>query len=649
MSGPIIFICPYKEMCDEVSKVGKELQEDVETIHALSSEAIDIVSSEKYKEAKAIVALPITCREIAEKVSIPVIAFYPTSFDLLEAFYQARSYADEISYIGFFFPALQDDLSRIEQFLGIRVHVFSYTRSEEREERVQEALQQKTKIAIVTGNQGKRAVEQCGGTAVVVPVGHFAILQALRITQQVLASKESEASQRQWLELLLNLSHDGIIATDSKGQITTFNRTAEKFLRIPAQAAMKLNVHTMEAHDPLKILLQGPEGNGSVKEDVLSLQDKHVLVHRASASDGGPNKQIIVTFRDESEIERLQRAVHRDAIRRGMVANYTFGDIIGKSKSIRTLTEYAAMYAGTDSTILMTGETGVGKEVFAQGIHNASNRRKGPFVGINCVTIPENLLESELFGYEGGSFTGARKEGKRGLFEYANGGTIFLDEIGEMPLPQQARLLRVLQEKEIRRVGGDKVFPVDVRIIAATNQNLPEEVRAKRFRQDLYYRLNVLHFHIPPLRERREDILDLVSYFIGSKAAKFGHTPAPIDDKCLGILKEYDWPGNVRQLENFIERYVVLSEKEAFTSLLRQLLLDKEEKEAPSAGASTVQASSDCLLIEIDTIANIEKQIINALLPQHGINELARRLGVSRTTIWRKLKSNGSILEHAKR
>lgn len=411
-----------------------------------------------------------------------------------------------------------------------------------------------------------------------------------------------------------------------------------------------VNVHMLESNDPLKILLQEPEENhsskGSMKEEVVTLNGRHLLVHRAFATEKGSRRQLIVTLKDENEIERLQRAVQRDAIRRGMVANYTFNDIVGRSEATSKAVEEAKIYSRTHSAVLLTGETGVGKEIFAQSIHNASHRQHGPFVGINCATIPENLLESELFGYEGGSFTGAKKEGKRGLFEYANGGTIFLDEIGEMPVQLQARLLRVLQDKkEIRRVGGDKVFPVDVRVIAATNQNLQEEVCSKRFRQDLYYRLNVLHLHILPLRERVEDIPELVTYFLSQKAAKFGVVPPRINERAIQILQEYRWPGNVRQLEGFIERYAVLSGKEDFASLLQRLVVEKGGNELLSIGVPSFQTTSKSVLVEIDTMANIEKQLINTLLPRYGIGELAKRLGISRTTIWRKLKSNGCNLE----
>ncbi len=646
MSSSILFFCPSQQTEDEVVKAAEELKQDVAVYQAWYPEALKIVQDEAHREAKAVIALPVTAKAISENTDIPVISLNPTSLDLLEAFSNARTYSNEISYIGFFFPALRDALPRIQEFLGVHIQIYSYSRPDQRDSIVRRALQENTRVAVVTGDQGRTAVEQCGGTAIVVPVSRFAILQSLRIVQQIISNKEKEENERRWLEILLDLSHDGIIATDADGKITTFNRTAETCLGINAASALGANIHEMGPDEALKSLLKIPEGDTPPKEEVVIFQAKHLLVHRALLGREQGKKQLIVTFKDESEIERLQRAVHRDAIRRGMVSTYTFNDIVGRSPAIRTSVDIARIYANTDSTIMLTGETGVGKEIFAHSIHNASHRRQGPFVSVNCSTIPENLLESELFGYESGSFTGARKEGKRGLFEYANGGTIFLDEIGEMPLPLQSRLLRVLQDKkEIRRVGGDKVIPVDVRVIAATNQELKREVEAKRFRQDLFYRLNVLMLHIPPLRERTEDMRELVEYFLAKKAVKYKKNPPPLDAGSVAILKCYNWPGNVRQLEGFIERYVVLCDRENIQTLVDQLV-EKKEAFRPEEGPS--QDLFGSLLVEGGTLADIEKKIIATLLPKYGVVDLAKRLGISRTTLWRKLneEKNFEPVEH---
>ena len=227
----------------------------------------------------------------------------------------------------------------------------------------------------------------------------------------------------------------------------------------------------------------------------------------------------VATFQPIGAIQASEQKIRLTSHKRGLIAKNTLADIAGESDPIVQAKEQAKLYAQSDSTVIIVGETGTGKEIFAQAIHNASPRARGPFVAINCAALPENLLESELFGYEGGAFTGARKEGKPGLFELAHGGTIFLDEIGEMSLAVQARLLRILEEREVMRLGGDRVIPVDVRVIAATNKDLFHKVTQKSFRQDLFYRLCVLQLRLPPLRERLEDIPHLLERFFKSWTA----------------------------------------------------------------------------------------------------------------------------------
>ena len=242
-------------------------------------------------------------------------------------------------------------------------------------------------------------------------------------------------------------------------------------------------------------------------------------------------------------------------------AKYTFRDIVGASAKLGECKKIAQRMAASSSNVLITGATGVGKELFAQSIHSASPRSRQPFVAVNCGAIVESLLESELFGYEKGAFTGANRNGKQGLFELAHKGTLFLDEIGEMPLHLQVRLLRVLQEKEVVRVGGDTVIPVDVRVIAATNKNLREEIDKGNFREDLYHRIGVVVVRVPALRERTEDIPGLVDHFVRAICAEYGLPPKPIEPKALRALQEKPWTGNIRELRNVIERLIILSDE----------------------------------------------------------------------------------------
>lgn len=320
------------------------------------------------------------------------------------------------------------------------------------------------------------------------------------------------------------------------------------------------------------------------------------------------------------EVSRLRREVHKE---------YSFHQILGKSKAIQAVFDLIRRVSDSPTNVLITGESGTGKELVAKAIHYNSDRKDAPFVPVNCAAIPEPLLESELFGHMRGAFTDAKMD-KRGLFEEAQKGTLFLDEISELPLMLQAKILRAIQEKEIRRVGANKPISVDVRIIAATNLNLTEEVKAKRFRDDLYYRLNVIELKLPPLRERREDIPLLVDAFLKKCAASRGKEVKGVSESALAMLMDYAWPGNVRELENIIERAVTLS---------------RSEKIVPEDLPPSIQGSRGDRRVLDDAaertlpLEAVEKEYILKILDKMGGNkyQAAHALGIDRKTLYRKL------------
>jgi transcriptional regulator with PAS, ATPase and Fis domain len=336
-------------------------------------------------------------------------------------------------------------------------------------------------------------------------------------------------------------------------------------------------------------------------------------------------------------------AEHKEERRKHPV-RYTFSDIRGNSDIIVSLKKQSAHIAPTDSTILIRGESGTGKEVFAQAIHATSMRKDGPFVALNCAAIPEALLESELFGYEEGSFTGAKKGGKEGRFELARGGTLFLDEIGDMPLFLQAKLLRVLQERRIERIGGTDTIPIDVRVIAATHKNLEAMIVDGRFREDLYFRLNVIPLYVPPLRNRKEDLYDLIHYFMKRCSKRLGKEQKRLSSQALKRLYDYHWPGNIREVENVVE-YIMnleIGELVTVTSLpasLREIdekIMPKLTKEPP---VETVHDNPR----EILTIDEKETELILKALQRFGRStegkkKAAASLGISIATLYRRLQ-----------
>lgn len=329
-------------------------------------------------------------------------------------------------------------------------------------------------------------------------------------------------------------------------------------------------------------------------------------------------------------------SVYQEELKNMRGAKYNWKTIVGNSLVMQSVKSMAAKSAKTDSNVLIVGESGTGKELFAHAIHNDSRRADGPFVKINCAAIPKDLLESELFGYEEGAFTGAKKQGKIGKFELASGGTIFLDEIGDMPLDMQVKILRVLQEKEIERIGGNKTIPVDCRIIAATNRELQERIRENLFREDLYYRLNVINVEVPPLRERKDDIEILTLKLMDKLSNSLGRFVSNITVDALESLKSYNWPGNIRELENVIERAINLTDQEsielhhlpAFVIAHKPDHLELEKQE-PANFVSLREAVED-----------IEKTTILRCLKAVNYNKLkaAKILGISRTSLYEKIE-----------
>lgn len=365
---------------------------------------------------------------------------------------------------------------------------------------------------------------------------------------------------------ILTLTDDGFVVVDNHGVITDINEQYCQYLKTTREYAIGRSIAEIIPNTKMIDIV-----NYAYREEgaILRLSEKSdddsdriFLVNRSAVYDENHNviagvAQVKFRLQTLDSAKKLMREYseyefYREEYRSRNSSQYSFDKIVGNSPRFAEVKKAGYKAAKTLFPVLLTGETGTGKEVFANAIHNNGERREKPMVSINCAAIPNELLESELFGYEEGAFTGAKKGGKKGKFELASGGTLFLDEIGDMPLGMQAKLLRVLQEKEIEKIGGYKPIPVDVRIIAATRKNLPQMIEAGEFREDLYYRLNVIHIELPPLRERREDIVELASYFLNrlNSDYKSGISLSPEVRDCF---VNYDWPGNIRELDNVIK------------------------------------------------------------------------------------------------
>jgi transcriptional regulator with PAS, ATPase and Fis domain len=347
-----------------------------------------------------------------------------------------------------------------------------------------------------------------------------------------------------------------VIALDRRGRITLFNKVAEELSGWSVKNAINREVTEVIPKAGCQHLLQtGRPELGAV----LEIGSVKVVANRVPIIVDGRIEGVVTTFQKLDVLQKIESNVRRKLSDKGLSARYRFEDILGKSEPLLSTIRLAMEYATIDSTILIHGRTGTGKEVFAHAMHNASRRRNEPFVAINCAALPESILESELFGYVEGAFTGARKSGKAGVFEMAHGGTLLLDEVGEMPPMIQSRFLRAIEQREIMRLGDSRIIPINVRLIAATHRNLREMVSRGQFREDLYYRLNVLSLPVPTLQERGRDVLVIADKFLREFYDMQGKSYGIFSDESARLLLDYAWPGNIRQLRNAMERLSVMT------------------------------------------------------------------------------------------
>lgn len=468
------------------------------------------------------------------------------------------------------------------------------------------------------------------------------ISQVKKLTRQVDQLKKTGSL----LEAILYATEDAITVVNEEGTGILINPAYTKITGL--SEADVINKHASVAVTEgesvhLKVLKTRQQIRGVRLK--MGPMKKEVIVNVAPVMVEGKLRGSVGVIHDISEIMRLSEelAKARKLIRH-LQAKYTFEDIIGESELVKLAVSQARHAADTPATILLRGESGTGKEMFAHAIHNASGRSQGTFVGVNCVAIAENLLESELFGYEEGAFTGAVRGGKKGYFEEADGGTIFLDEIGDIDLPLQAKLLRVLQEKEITRVGSAKPVPVNVRVIAATNANLEQRIKEGTFREDLYYRLNVVPIFIPPLRARKEDIPILADHLYKKLGQEYKRKVAKIALGVIDIFMEYDWPGNARELENIVGRSLIsMNPGEEVVRPQHIPLLKKGSKnqwQNDQAANEIMELPMGKKLGEILDLT--EKEVLRKTLEKTGGNKTkaAELLGIAVRSLYYKLEKH---------
>jgi len=434
--------------------------------------------------------------------------------------------------------------------------------------------------------------------------------------------------------IILDSIADGVFTVDKDWNITSFNRAAEKITGMTEKEAVGrkcfniFHANICQTACSLRETLATGKEIIDVPVNILNYEGRLIPITISTALLKDERGNIIggvETFRDRSAIEALRKEISR---------RYSVGDIVSKNHEIQSIFEILPNIAESESNVLIEGESGTGKELFARAIHNLSKRKEGPFVAVNCGALPENLLESELFGYKRGAFTDAKRD-KLGRFALAEKGTLFLDEVSDFPTPLQAKLLRVLQEREYEPLGATATLKADVRIIAASNRDLAEMVRHKTFREDLFYRLNIVKIKLPPLRKRKEDIPLLVNHFLKKLNIKTGKKIIFISDDVIRLLMSYDFPGNIRELENIIEHSFVMCRGEKME--VEHLPVEFRE--------SFMSSPSSKPVIFHGRLRESEEKIIKEALQRNlgRRSATAKDLGMHQSTLWRKMKRLGMV------
>lgn len=573
---------------------------------------------------------------LMESSTIPVVQIDFSPLDIINSANSLPKEIRKVGYICFGRPVLDMDSVKNLTDKEIRQYIYGKTRVKyEKSDLLKAVIAAKNDgcEAIIGGNVTCSLAKENGLLAIETKLCEESACQAIYKAYEVHNVYILERRRFQRLSAALDALSEGICISDENNNISTINPSALNMFGGEAEDFIGKKLNTI----PLEIMRKDSNPLHPETDRLENVRNITLNINKIPIKLDKSYIGTVSTFQDVSRIQHLEGMIRKNLSKKGFSAKYRFDDIITRNGKVKTLKNLAEMYAATNSPVLIEGESGTGKELLASSIHNASELSVGPFVSINCGAIPENLLESELFGYAPGAFTGAAKEGKAGVFEMANNGTIFLDEISEMPRDLQNRLLRVLQEKEVMRIGDDKITPVNCRVISATNQNLENLVDKGAFRADLYYRLAILKLDVPPLRERNDDIEPLCRFFLSDKNQ--WNLSEETKDFIIRTLVDlqYDWQGNIRELENICTRMAILysigsrSSEDDLTSVL------PGREKHPDSGGVKLNLSDKLTLQEM--VHEAERQYIAAILKQNNNNQskTAKQLDIGRTTLWRKL------------
>ncbi|HOX90280.1 MAG TPA: propionate catabolism operon regulatory protein PrpR [Burkholderiaceae bacterium] len=589
----------------------------------------EIESRRREGRADVVVAAGSNGAYLRQHAELPVVLVRVGGFDVMRALARARGISARVALVTY--GEVSAEVQQFNALFGLGVELRSYRNEPEARDCVNELRARGIEVVVAPGLVADLA-DEAGMTGVFL-YSQDAVREALDDAVNLARVARIEQAKRERLNTILAQLRDGVVAVDMDERVQTLNPAMERLLGLPAATALGRRLGELAPELSLARTLKDARPE---PDEIQRLGTRTLVTSRLPIVEQGVQTGAVLTAQDPAAIQRVDRSLRASHARPAAPARYALADLVGTSPAIERVRALARHYARSQATVLIRGESGTGKELLAQGIHHAGPRAAQPFVAMNCAAVPEPLLESELFGYEEGAFTGARRGGKPGLFEAAHTGTLFLDEVGDMPLPLQTRLLRALQEREVLRIGATEPTPVDVRVIAATHRDLAAMVETGDFRRDLYYRLNILRIELPPLRERREDLAAIAAHLLDKVAARLrsdAREARPLVEALVRAARDYAWPGNVRELENLIERLVGAADGAPIDpdAALREWVSELYATPAPRparSGADAHPAGREAL----------EREVIERALAECGGNRAAAaaRLGISRTTLWRR-------------
>lgn len=610
----ILIVSPSENFSKQTRLVMQELGREFQIIETSGEQYFEQIQEyiQRHK-VYVIVTRGYNVQFLRERLTLPIVDVRYTFEDIYYSFQQARSLSENIAFIST--DIIRDQTSAFQTITDNQMLIPTINTLNDIPKKVEELFNQGIDV-FIGGKATEDVAKRLGAHSIDILVEPGSIKTALSEAMHLVQLDKEKQKNQSFISAILEATDTGMIAISMDKKINYINKKAKLFLENDLEAFIETTL--------VEKINEAAESNDNLINQLLTVNHQNLIFNLSPIMIESETIGFLASFEKLDELQVKEGDVRTKLSTKITVARRTFDSLIGSSPELLAVIKMAKQYAETESVVLINGESGTGKELFAQSIHNRSPRRNGPFIAINCASLSENILESELFGYVKGAFTGAMTEGKAGLFEAAHKGTIFLDEIGEVSLNFQAKLLRVLQEKEITRIGDTKSIPVDVRIISATNRRLISMVEEGDFREDLYYRLAVLQLTIPPLRDRATDINELVLYFLGRSKK-----PLKISSSAIQLLSTYEFPGNIRQLENITERLVVLSENATIDDELVRDILNNEPRLKKVIPAN-----------EATSIPENEKELIARTLIRFNNNKTltAKELKISKSTLWRKIK-----------